>query len=215
MALNVIACRMIAPYLRGRILCLGVPIVLLTDEECEAIFGVKPRKKVSAPWWSDAKETPDPYDICEQLGVELVCVDAIAHDGREVVANLNEPHDLGEFDLVVDAGTTEHCFNVAQAIVNASNAVKVGGRILHTNPVSMGNHAFYNFCPTLMVDFYRANGFELEFLEIRDRMGEGERVPFSTTERFKVGNNWAMYCMARRVERKPLVMPIQSKYAHA
>lgn len=212
MALNKIACRMIAPYLRGNVLCLGVPIVLLSDEELCETFGFYPRRKVEAPGWARMDSSPDPYDLCEQLGVKLTCVDAIAHDGREVVADLNYPHDLGQFDLVIDAGTTEHCFNVAQAIVNASNAVKVGGRILHTNPVSMGNHAFYNFCPTLMLDFYKANGFELEFLELRDKNGEGDRVDFHPFSRFSLGNNWAMYCMARKVEQQPLTWPIQGKY---
>jgi hypothetical protein len=192
-------------------LCLGVPVVLLSDAECSEIFGVIP-KKVSAPWWAGSKETPDPYALFGMLGAELTCVDAIAHDGRERVADLNYPHDFGEFDLVIDAGTTEHCFNVAQAITNAANAVKIGGRILNTNPVSMGNHAFYNFCPTLFWDFYRANGFGIEVMEIRDRLGEGERQPFNPTKRFNLGNNWAIYCLAKRNEKKPLVYPIQGKY---
>lgn len=212
MALNVIAARLVAPYLRGSVLCLGVPTVLVTDAGCEAIFGVKPTKKKRAPEWVGAEETADPYELVELLGGKLTCVDAIAHDGREVVADLNYPQELGEFDLVIDAGTTEHCFNVGQAIVNAANAVKVGGRILHTNPVSMGNHAFYNFCPTLMVDFYKANGFALELVEVRDQMGEGGRMPFKASSRFPLGNNWAMYSMAQRKERKPVVYPIQSKY---
>jgi hypothetical protein len=176
-----------------------VPIVLLSDSACEAILGVKPRKRVKAPWWSKEKETPDPYDLVD--------------DGREAVADLNYANAIrDEYDLVIDAGTTEHCFNVGQAIVNASGAVKIGGRILHTNPVSMGNHAFYNFCPTLMVDFYQANGFKVEGLELRDDMGEGRLVDFKPQERFNLGNNWAMYCLAKREERKPLKYPIQGKY---
>lgn len=212
MALNEIACRIVAPHFKGKVLCLGVPIVLLSDDMCEHIFGVKPRKKVKAPSWSRYPETPDPYDIAEQLGVSLTCVDAIAHDGREVVADLNYPHDLGEFDLVMDAGTTEHCFNVGQAIVTAANAVKVGGRIFHENPASMGNHGFYNFCPTLMVDFYQANGFKLEMLNLREGMGEGARVHYHATGRFPLENNWAMYCVAKRLEKKPLTFPLQAKY---
>jgi hypothetical protein len=207
-ALNEIACRLIAPHIKGKVLCLGVPIVLIDDDKCEEIFGVRPTVKVKPPWWAEMEGSPDPYSL---IG-GLTCVDAIAHDGREVVADLNHPHDFGEFDLVIDAGTTEHCFNVGQAIVNAANAVKVGGYILHTNPVSMGNHAFYNFCPTLMWDFYKANGFTIERLELRDRMGEGQNVPFHPAGRFPLGNNWAMYCLAKRQERKPLSYPIQGKY---
>ena len=212
MALNEIACRHLAGHIKGKVLCLGVPAVLLDDETYREIFGFWPRRKVKAPEWSRLKETPDPYDLIEQIGAELTCVDAIAHDGREVIADLNYPHDLGEFDLVIDAGTTEHCFNVGQAIVNSSNAVKVGGQILHTNPVSMGNHAFYNFCPTLMWDFYKANGFKVVGCELRDKSGAGQVVPHDSEARFPLGNNWAMYFMAKRLERKPLVYPIQGKY---
>ena len=184
-----------------------MPIVLLSDELTEQIFGVKPKRKIKAPYWAGNRETPDPYEL-----FDLTCVDAIAHDGREVVADLNYPHDLGEFDLVIDAGTTEHCFNVGQAIVNAANAVKVGGYILHTNPVSMGNHGFYNFNPTLFYDFYVENGFKLVGLEIRDRCGEGNAEKYDLTARFPLGNNWAMYCMARREKKTSLVMPVQAKY---
>lgn len=189
-----------------------MPIVLATDAECEAYFGVTPRKKVRGPEWADHRETPDPYDLFEQLGAKLTCVDAIAHDGREVVADLNYPQELGQFDLVIDAGTTEHCFNVGQAIITAANAVKVDGLILHTNPVSMGNHGFYNFNPTLFVDFYRVNGFEIVGLEVRDRSGEGNREKINATARFPLGNNWAIYCLAMRLEKLPLQYPIQSKY---
>lgn len=212
MALNAFSCGIIAPYLKGKILCLGVPIVLLRDDGCELIFGVKPRKKVKAPHWAGLEESPDPYDLVAQMGGELTCVDAIAHDGREVVANLNHPQDFGEFDLVIDAGTTEHCFNVGQALVTTANSVKVGGRVLNTNPVSMGNHGFYNFNPTLLIDFYKANGFKIMLLEMRDKDGNGDLQKFCPATRFEIKNAVGMYCLAKRLEKVPLSYPIQSKY---
>lgn len=213
MAINAIAFQKLRPHIRGRVLCLGVPVVLMKDAWMEPILGIPPGKKTKAPAWCFVDETPDPYDTFERLGAELTCVDVISHDGRELVADLNYPQEFGEFDLVIDAGTTEHCFNVGQAIVNAANAVKVGGVILHTNPVSMGNHAFYNFCPTLMFDFYKANGFEMIGIEVRELKGEGKTVPFSKFGRFEIQNDWAMYYMARRLERLPVKFPIQGKYA--
>jgi hypothetical protein len=212
MALNAFSCGIIAPFIKGRVLCLGVPVVLLRDEGCEAIFGVTPRKKVKAPHWAGLQETPDPYDLIDQLGGELTCVDAIAHDGREVIADLNYPQDLGEFDLVIDAGTTEHCFNVGQALVTTAYSARVGGRVLNTNPVSMGNHGFYNFNPTLLIDFYKVNGFKVRLLELRDLDGNGELQEYRAANRFDVKNAVAMYCLAKRMEKVPLRYPIQSKY---
>lgn len=215
MALNKIACQLARSLLKGKVLCLGVPIVLLTDAGVQEVFGVTPRVKLKTPQWVLADQAPDPYDIFEQLGVELTCVDAFAHDGREVIADLNYPQELGEFDLVIDAGTTEHCFNVGQALINAANAVKVGGHILHTSPVSMGNHGFYNFCPTLFWEFYSGNGFRIERMEVRGRKGEGRVVEFHHTSRFPIQDNLAIYCIAKRQEKVPLTMPVQGKYKWA
>lgn len=212
MALNVHACRMIAPHVKGRVLCFGVPVVLLTPEGCEAMFGVSPRRFIKPPHWVRIDETPDPYDLFEQLDAELTCVDVIAHDGREVVADLNYPHDFGEFDLVIDAGTVEHCFNIGQAIVNAANAVKVGGKVMHTNPISMCNHGFYNVCPTVFFDFYMANGFKALGMQVRDRNGEGDEKPFHPVDRFPVEDRWGSYFLAKRLEKKPPTYPVQSKY---
>jgi hypothetical protein len=55
---------------------------------------------------------------------------------------------------VLDCGTTEHCFNVGQAIINAAHAVKPGGAIFHCFPMCVMNHGFWNASPTAFKDFY-------------------------------------------------------------
>lgn len=94
-------------------------------------------------------------------GSTLTVVDVISHKGIEIIADLNEPHDFGEFELVLDPGTFEHCANVAQALKTAMESVKVGGHIVHTCPMTMVNHGFWNYCPELFLRLYAANGFEM------------------------------------------------------
>jgi SAM-dependent methyltransferase len=76
--------------------------------------------------------------------------------------NLPAPTELrGQFDLVYDGGTMEHCFNVPQVLLNAASLVAVGGLVIHHVPMNNWvDHGFYQFSPTLFFDFYGAAGFE-------------------------------------------------------
>jgi SAM-dependent methyltransferase len=67
----------------------------------------------------------------------------------------------GRYDLLMDAGTTEHCFDVRQVLANAVAVLKPGGYACHLLPMTGWiNHGFYSFSPTLLLDFYAANGFD-------------------------------------------------------
>jgi SAM-dependent methyltransferase len=68
-------------------------------------------------------------------------------------------HLSGSAQLVIDMGTSEHIFNVAQVFKNIVQLLKVGGVVIHLSPVSWFNHGFYNFNPLLFNEFYTANGF--------------------------------------------------------
>jgi SAM-dependent methyltransferase len=93
----------------------------------------------------------------------LVALDLVQHDGRERVCDLCEPlpQDLvGQFDVVLDLGTTEHCSNPARVFLNAVEALRVGGVVIQHLPVSMVNHGYWNISPLWYAEFYPANGFE-------------------------------------------------------
>ena len=149
--------------------------------------------------------------------VDLTCVDLVSERG-EIVADLNEPQDLGEFDLVIDHGTTEHCFNVGQAIKNAAKAVKVGGHIFHSPPLWMVNHGYYNFCPTSLWDFYDQNGWEIKRFEAR-RLLKDESHPISrgfASSRYAgpklFPGEESVLCMIAQKKGTALNWPTQGKY---
>jgi hypothetical protein len=211
MALPVHALERLAPYMReAKILSLGYPDLLARAKDIKRLFGYEPTKfnEAAKEWHGLQEAAPDTLELMEAIGSQMTVVDFTDDRGCEVIADLNEPHVLGKFDLVLDPGTLEHCFNIGQAFLNAANAVKVGGRIFHTSPMSMLNHGFYNLCPTLFHDFYKQNGWELAELLV---------VPFREPEcratgRFDTHTEHMLRVMAHRRTDAPLVMPIQTKY---
>jgi SAM-dependent methyltransferase len=215
MGLALHALKALAPYLRNAsVLSLGYPDILATAEECKALFGVD----VAATIEGGAQhrvERPlvETEELFFQLGSTLECVDSVAWRGCERVVDLNYSHQLGAFDLVIDAGTIEHCFNIGQAIMNAASAVKPNGHIYHSPPMTMINHGFYNICPTLFQDFYTQNGWRIETLEARMRdqfVAIDERGAMS--RRAKVSMETGLVCIARRKTGARLIYPQQAKY---
>lgn len=208
MALPFHALNAIKPYLRGDVLSLGYPDLMATPEQIEKLFGYKPTRFTKAHEWHKVDfQMPETFELFEHIGAKLTVVDFAKVTGKEVIADLNHPHDLGKFDLVIDPGTVEHCFNVGQAILNAANAVKVGGAIMHLSPMTMMNHGFYNICPTLYHDFYIQNGWELEM-----KVFPASLPVLHQTNRFDMSCDFLIRAIGKRVTDESLRYPIQTKY---
>lgn len=159
-------------------------------------------------------DVPDSESLFEQFGVSLDVYDIVNERGCEIVCDLNYPlpqEVCGQYDYVVDVGTLEHCFNIAQALVNMAALVKVGGMIFHENPFNWGNHGFYNLNPTLFHDFYTDNGFEIVECLLLPRGEKAFKAP--QTKRFQyVGGEANVFTVARRLELKDFTFSTQTKY---
>lgn len=193
-----------------RVLSLGYPDILATKEDVIRIFGVEPELFVNTGKWHGVNyPLPETIALFQQFGCELVCVDVHASRGVERIVDLNQPATLGKYDIVLDLGTTEHCFNIGQALKNAVDAIDVGGRIFHTSPVTMINHGFYNLNPTFFADFYTQNGFELELFVgcVNETFFE---VP--AFDRVSLPNEASLYVVARKSSDTTIQWPTQQKY---
>jgi len=151
------------------------------------------------------------------LGYDLEVLDVVEARGGELLHDLNEPVPTRlhrRYALVIDPGTLEHCFNVAQAACNLAEMVAPRGCVFHGNPLNMFNHGFYNFNPTWYRDFYAANGFEIELIEgVADMVRDPKRFEVPLIERFGgVPANASLYVLARRVADTRIRWPVQSKY---
>jgi hypothetical protein len=78
------------------------------------------------------------------------------------------PWDLNTFkvswenEVVINNGTAEHIFNVAQVFRTMHDACKVGGLMIHDAPFTgWVDHGFYCLQPTLFYDLARVNNYEL------------------------------------------------------
>lgn len=168
------------------------------------------------------RQIPDAHSLFAELGCKLDVYDVVAERGCEILCDLNEigmgiSYTRGGihacYDVVLDVGTAEHCFNIAQAMMNMAGLVKLGGYIVHENPFNCGNHGFYNLNPTFYADFYAANGFKMLTCFLAGRDGSQMAAPHTKRFRFTAEEK-NTFAMAQRTNIQPFVMPVQSKYAN-
>lgn len=211
-----------------RALSLGYPDLLASREQLLAIFGPAAEAGLRARGDSDAVNRwhgtsavlPTIFDTTAffgGLGVRLDCVDINPTRGHERVLDLNHPlpDDLrGIYYLVLDFGTLEHCFNVAQAMKNVAEALSDGGCVIHINPLNRFNHGFYNLNPTFYADFYAQNGFDLLYLTgLSGPVMNIEMFDLPPFERFKEApRDSNVLVVARRSQPRAVVWPKQRKY---
>lgn len=237
MALNRDALQLVCKALRDSeaagcesqtVLSLGYPDVLVDASTLEELLGAQLATRASYRPDSEAiarfhrmpegTRIPEAQNLFALLGYDLEILDIGALRGGEMIHDLNEPVPERlhrRYALIIDPGTLEHCFNIAQAAANAAQMVAPGGGVLHANPLNMFNHGFYNLNPTWYHDFYVANGFRLEALHVVSAAGgKPARFDVPPTLRFtKAPPGSVLHCLARRVQDGPIVWPTQSKYA--
>ena len=186
------------------------------------LAGLPERKDARAAWEAHGLAgVSDPMfetvAFLRRLGVDPEVTDVVALHGIERIVDLNEPlpADLARrFDLVIDTGTLEHCFNVGQAFRNACEALAQGGVLVHAAPLNRPNHGFWNFSPTVYPDFFLANGFEAQVITgaSGDLAGGMRTFPVDLAGRFEAPAGAVVYAVAERREVRDLVWPVQRKY---
>jgi len=92
------------------------------------------------------------------------CRDMAKVHGGEIVQHLNEPFSpglLNAYDLAIDSGTLEHCFNVRQLVAHHRRCAD-GRR--HRAPWESHGHdqsRFPQFSPQFHSEAHSANGFKI------------------------------------------------------
>lgn len=212
-----------------RILSLGYPDILANVGQVEGIFGKEVVSKLEyrddaakvLRWHNATNVTSqliETRSLFRAIGFEMDVLDLAEIRGGEIIQDLNEPMPESmnlKYAAVLDAGTLEHCFNIAQAVKNVSSAVAVGGFIMHGNPLNMYNHGFYNLNPTWYGDFYGANGFTVDQIQIvLDSVSVAPRVANAPLyQRFNnIPDGAVLLVVATRKEATPVTWPIQYKY---
>ncbi|TDR82022.1 hypothetical protein [Paludibacterium purpuratum] len=162
-----------------RVLALGYPTFLALPEYFTELGisvdwrGVKQLANSAGTWqghgWHDVADQPmlETRSLFENLGCEFVAVDAITWGGEDFILDLNLPIDeatltaLGKFDLILDPGTVEHCFNVAQVFHSIDQLLDEGGFVFHQVAVAFPNHGHWNMSPIALFAFYHHRQYAL------------------------------------------------------
>lgn len=213
--------QILAANVKGAALSAGYPDLLVRMSDLpEMGITFPPRKDSPLIEQHHSWKYPiaDTQDVFNAMGLTLDVVDRQVIQGCERVVNLNNSmdpswaatwfNDTGTlYDLVIDPGTSEHCFNIPQALANLASAVAMGGCISQALPMAMFNHGYWNVNPVALLDFYEHNGFKVEQCVIRHSQGIYEPV---TRDRYKEVPDGSVTCLlARRMEKKPFTWPQQ------
>lgn len=209
-----------------RVGCLSYPDLLVTREQIAARYphlsdaryrlredADRIRQWHSMPHLVEIIETTDFFD---KLGCETDYFDFAEIRGGEIIADLNVPMDAahqGQYDVVIDTGTLEHCFNVGVAFENMCRLARVGGVIISAAPMSKVNHGFWNFSPCAYDNYFRQNHFDFLFLGAFYKDPEGlKQFDISTNGRQIAPAEAVLVAIARRTEHSTFKLPVQQKY---
>jgi SAM-dependent methyltransferase len=163
--------------IRGRVLVLGQQSIYATLPEVKTILQDNRAPAVALPegfdtankipawkgtWWD---RNTNVTTVLTLMGAkEVVITDISDYEGATLLLDLNNPvpaEHAGQFDVILDIGTLEHLFDVPTALANMAKMLKTGGELIIIVPVSNAiDHGFYMFSPTLMFDYFKANGFD-------------------------------------------------------
>lgn len=154
---------------------------------------------------------------------ELVAIDFHGTPQARPI-DLNQPANLGQrFEVVIDGGTAEHVFNVAQFFRTCHEVTAPGGLMLHHNPFrGWLEHGFYNFNPTFYWDVAAANRYEvlmLVYTEVQpmriEQLFSREKI-VEMGRAGELGANAMLYAVYRKpATEAPFALPRQAYYANA
>ncbi len=114
----------------------------------------------------------DMVKIFYEIFFSAVEVQAIDFEGTANAhkLDLNQPVKLDRrFDVVINHGTAEHIFNVAQVFRTMHEYTGPGGLMVHESPFTGWiDHGFYNFQPTLFFDLADVNEYLIRGMFVED-----------------------------------------------
>lgn len=197
--------RKLGPF--GAVATLGRQQIHLHTPQLQALLGT-----TSQDYWFG--------QYCEGLlmgefGATLVeSFDASRYEGATHVHDFNTPIDPPRrYDTVIDLGTSEHIFDVAQALRNAAALCATGGQILHVVPGdNLNGHGFWQFSAEAFFSLYcEANGFaetEVIFAELRN-FKSWHRLRQAPREgrRIEIGSRSPTYLLVRTRKVADILRP--------
>lgn len=141
---------------------------------------------------------------------------------RALKLDLNTRIDLQrQFNVVLNLGTAEHVFNVAQVFKTIHEHTLQGGIMVHGLPFSGWiDHGFFNFNPTFYWDIASANNYTLmlavyaELAPLKLIQLDKRETILEMTKNEQIGQNSLIYVVFRKPDQiAEFRIPLQGYYA--
>tara|TARA_Y100001970_G_scaffold192795_1_gene234339 strand:- start:4204 stop:5064 length:861 start_codon:yes stop_codon:yes gene_type:complete len=187
----------------GSILTLGKQEMILTKED-------KKRLNLIEKDYSN-DEYIDKLLIDKFKAVSVKSIDNSSFEGADIIHDMNKPFSnfKQKFDTIIDFGTSEHIFNVAQNFKNISELCKVNGIIIHSLPANNNcGHGFWQFSPELFFSLYSENNGFLEtevFIFNTHNKYEWWKVEKQKLgERLEINSDTPLYVLVKTVKKSEI-----------
>lgn len=185
-----------------------------------------------ANWYGDAvpdfpcRDTTNLFTIARDCYRHLFApqsVTSIDFGGTEssLRLDLNAPVDLGkQFGLVINHGTAEHIFNIAQVFKTMHDHCLTDGLMIHESPFTDWiDHGFYCLQPTLFYDLAAANAYEIVLVAVEHiesqtviRLESRDHVT-NLAKAGELPRNAMLFVVFRKLADEPFAIPMQGYYA--
>lgn len=127
------------------------------------------------------------------------------------------------YDILIDGGTAEHCFNVGQVFENYFHLLKPGGIVLQYMPFLSPNHGFWSINPTAIYDIASSNPIKVIDCKIQEYISYkhyfdcfSKEVVFNPVTRFGVdlqkNSVTLMFFAYKKIGKSIFRYPTQYKY---
>ena len=155
---------------------------------------------------------------------EYLAIDLDGRRGQCVRHDLNLPFEHNrQYDLLLDFGTLEHVFNVAQAFETCHKLTRPGGTMIHLLPCQgQYDHGFFNFHPTFFFDLAAANFYHVVCgILVDDTMIPNTLVDLPNRQHYfhllEGGEHpqsaQLFFCLRKLPKETPFVVPQQGVYS--
>jgi len=187
----------------GNILTLGKQEMILTNED---------RKRLNL-FENDFinNEYIDKLLVNKFKANSVKSIDNSSFEGADIIHDMNKPiENLNEkFDTVIDFGTSEHIFNVAQNLNNISKLCKTNGIILHSLPANNNcGHGFWQFSPELFFSLYSENnGFsetEIFVFNTHNKYEWWKVEKQKLGERLEISSDVPLYILVKTIKKSEI-----------
>ncbi len=124
------------------------------------------------------------------------------------------------YETVINHGTAEHIFNIANVFRLMHDSCKVDGLMIHESPFTGWiEHGFWNINPTVYFDLAHANAYDIRFMAVNQIEQQSSAEIHSREHLLKMAaaggipNNSMLYVAMKKTTDAEFKIPMQGVYA--